>query len=224
MMSMNNTKLNAAGLTPDRSLILPEREAKVDEFAILEALKELYTGHIQSNTISVFSPHVVFTLPNGDVIVGPSSIEKKFNENKKSTSNRIQQRLLLTPESLPARTMCIDQLIIVSESEEEATSNSIPSIRNLIVIKRRATDGLITSITEEEGHRRATAPLAARAASGNNFYSPTDNMLSPCTSKLNLAKKKHHFKGKPTTLFASTLANSSPKISKENQNLADSSF
>lgn len=222
---MNNTKLNAAGLTPDHSLILPEREANVDELAILEALTELYTGHIQSNTISAFSPHVVFTLPNGDVIVGPNAIEKKFGEIKKSKSNRIQQRLLRTPESLPARTMCIDQLIIVPEAEEEdAISNSIPNIRNLIVIKRRATDGLITSITEEEGHRRATAPLAARAASGNNFYSPTDNMLSPCTSKLNLAKKKHHFKGKPTTLFASTLANSSPKISKENQNLADSSF
>lgn len=216
---MNNTKLNAAGLTPDHSIILPEREANVDELAILEALTELYTGQIQSNTISVFSPHVVFTMPNGDVVVGPNAIEKKFSSNINSIkSNRIQQRLLRTPESLPARTMCIDQLINISEEDGE------PSIRNLIVIKRRATDGLITSMTEEEGHRRATAPLAARAASGNNFYSPTDNMLSPCTSKLNLAKKKHHFKGKPTTLFASTLANSSPKVSKENQGLGDSSF
>jgi Spo12 family len=219
MMAMNNTKLNAAGLTPDHSIILPAREANVDELAILEALTELYTGQIQSNTISVFSPHVVFTMPNGDVVVGPNAIEKKFSSNINSIkSNRIQQRLLRTPESLPARTMCIDQLINISEEDGE------PSIRNLIVIKRRATDGLITSMTEEEGHRRATAPLAARAASGNNFYSPTDNMLSPCTSKLNLAKKRHHFKGKPTTLFASTLANSSPKVSKENQGLGDSSF
>lgn len=41
---------------------------------------------------------------------------------------------------------------------------------------------------------QATAPLAARAAAASNFYSPTDNMVSPCTSKLNLAKKKHHLK------------------------------
>ncbi|PWN34249.1 uncharacterized protein FA14DRAFT_70531 [Meira miltonrushii] len=219
MMPMNTSKLNAAGLTPDHSLVLPERETNVDEVAILEALTELYCGKIQSNTLSVFSPHVVFTMPNGDVVVGPNAIEKKFNSNNNQI--KVQQRLLRTPESLPARTMCIDQLINVTEQE----GNPANSIRNLIVIKRRATDGLITSITEEEGHRRATAPLAARAASGNNFYSPTDNMLSPCTSKLNLAKKKHHFKGKPTTLFASTLANSSPKVSsKENQALADSSF
>lgn len=220
MMPIKNSKLNAAGLTPDHSLILPEREANVDELAILEALTELYTGQIQSNTLTVFSPHVVFTMPNGDVVVGPNAIEKKFNGNDKIKSNRIHQRLLRTPESLPARTMCIDQLINLSEE-----GNPANNIRNLIVIKRRANDGLITSITEEEGHRRATAPLAARAALGNSFCSPTDNMLSPCTSKLNLAKKKHHFKGKPTTLFASTLANSSPKVSsKENQALADCSF
>lgn len=42
--------------------------------------------------------------------------------------------------------------------------------------------------------RKATVPLAARAAAAANFYSPTDNMVSPTTSKLNLAKKKHHMK------------------------------
>lgn len=223
---MSNSKLNAAGLIPDHSLVLPEREANPDEMTILQALTELYTGQIQQSTLNVFSPQAMFTLPTGNVVVGQSAIEKKFKSMNDHVikSNRVQQRLLRTPDSLPARTMCIDQLINKSEPEADSATSTKPSIRNLIVIKRRATDGLITSITEEEGHRRATAPLAARAASGNNFYSPTDNMLSPCTSKLNLAKKRHHFKGKPTTLFASTLANSSPKVAKENQGLGDMSF
>lgn len=117
---------------------------------------------------------------------------------------RVHQRLLETPESLPARTMCIDLLI---SFHDEGTSDQSParSVRYLVVLKRRAVDGLITSFTEEEGHRRATAPLAARAAAGNGYYSPTDNMMSPCTSKLSLAKKRHHLKGTPTTLFAPKL-------------------
>lgn len=78
----------------------------------------------------------------------------------------------------------------------------VKTIHSLVVIKRRAQDGKISSLTEEEGHRNATAPLAARAAAANSFYSPTDAQVSPVTSKLNLAKRKHHMKAKPTALFA----------------------
>jgi len=142
--------------------------------------------------------------------------------------------------------MAIDQLVkIFSESGE-----LVAEIQSLLVIKRRASDGRVLSISEEEGHRKvsvspslgllrflcvlgsdernikkrnnqgfadadlvsalfshshaplcltiyplqATVPLAARAAAAASFYSPTDNMVSPTTSKLNLAKKKHHMK------------------------------
>ncbi|PWN93658.1 hypothetical protein FA10DRAFT_264280 [Acaromyces ingoldii] len=205
----SNTKLNAAGLTPDHSLVLPERGPQPDEVEILKALSELYALQPAETSFALFAPNVVFTMPTGDVTVGAQGLRGKFQST--GTRRQVHQRLLTTPDALPARTMCVDQ--VVSEDGEPSRS-----VRSLLVLKRRAADGLVTSLTEEEGHRRATAPLAARAAAASNFYSPTDNMLSPCTSKLNLAKKKHHLKGKPMTLFASQLAaanSSGPASSKQ---------
>ncbi|KAF9534886.1 hypothetical protein CPB83DRAFT_803201 [Crepidotus variabilis] len=34
------------------------------------------------------------------------------------------------------------------------------------------------------------------------FVSPTDNMMTPCSQKLNATKKKHFNKSKPVTLFS----------------------
>ncbi|KAG9219322.1 hypothetical protein CCMSSC00406_0001732 [Pleurotus cornucopiae] len=51
----------------------------------------------------------------------------------------------------------------------------------------------------------AKALLAKKMAKSHNpnFISPTDNMMTPCTQKLNAAKKKHFTKGaKPVQLFA----------------------
>lgn len=103
--------------------------------------------------MSVFSPQVVFTLPNGDVVVGHNAVRDKFaiklhTEQRAAT---VHQRLLQTPESLPARTMCIDQVVSCASSD---FGDETSSQRMLIVLKRRATDGLVTNFTEEEGHRR----------------------------------------------------------------------
>ncbi|BFZ59352.1 hypothetical protein YB2330_000360 [Saitoella coloradoensis] len=35
---------------------------------------------------------------------------------------------------------------------------------------------------------------------GSSFASPTDNLMSPCTAKLQAHKKKHFAKGKPVSL------------------------
>ncbi|KAL0949932.1 hypothetical protein HGRIS_009958 [Hohenbuehelia grisea] len=51
----------------------------------------------------------------------------------------------------------------------------------------------------------ARALLAKKMAKNHNpnFISPTDNMMTPCTQKLNASKKKHFTKGaKPVQLFA----------------------
>ncbi|CAA7259724.1 unnamed protein product [Cyclocybe aegerita] len=51
----------------------------------------------------------------------------------------------------------------------------------------------------------AKALLAKKLAKGNNptYISPTDNMMTPVTQKLNAAKKKHFNKtAKPVQLFA----------------------
>ncbi|GAA5984718.1 hypothetical protein JCM11641_002162 [Rhodosporidiobolus odoratus] len=41
------------------------------------------------------------------------------------------------------------------------------------------------------------------AASGQNFHSPTDTMVSPCTKKLAQSKQRHFTKGKPLSLSSS---------------------
>jgi hypothetical protein len=146
-------------------------------------------------------------MSDGNVSVGIQGLEKKVEAIKTgmaSSQTSVRLRLLTSPTSLVPRAMCVDMVI--------GTNDINTSTRTLLVIKRKASDGLVTSITEEVGHRRATAPLAARTAAAGNFYSPTDNMLSPCTSKLNLAKKKHHLKGKPTTLFASQMASKATSL------------
>lgn len=45
IMHLSNTKLNAAGLTPDHSLVLPERQALADEEAVLQAMNEVGIIH-----------------------------------------------------------------------------------------------------------------------------------------------------------------------------------
>lgn len=163
-----------------------------------------------SSALSVFARDAIYSSPRGDVFVGHNGLTKLF-ERRAGISVKIHQRLLTTPDTLPASTMVVDQVAVVpTESDGMENDASTATTRSLLVLKRRATDGLVSHLTEEEGHRRATAPLAARAASAANFYSPTDNMVSPCTSKLNLAKKKHHSKAKPMTLFASQMANAGP--------------
>lgn len=102
--------------------------------------------------MAFFAPNVVFTMPTGDVTVGIQGMQNKFESNRSSVGTtkrrQVHQRLLTTPEALPPRTMCIDQ-IVVEEGQSSETG-----VRSLLVLKRRAADGLITNLTEEEGHRR----------------------------------------------------------------------
>lgn len=143
----------------------------------------------------MFANEAILTLPTGDVVVGPSAIQNKFAQLA-APQTTLRQRLLVTPESLPLRTIVLDHMLTTGDK----------TTHSLVVIKRKQLDGKISSMVQEEGHRKATAPLAARAAAANSFYSPTDAQVSPVTSKLNLAKRKHHLKAKPTALFANPSA------------------
>ncbi|SPO40922.1 uncharacterized protein PSFLO_06404 [Pseudozyma flocculosa] len=186
-------------------MLLPERQPKEDEASVLEALHRIYTeAQPDESAFAIFANEVILTLPTGDVVVGPHGIRTKFAEIFAAYPTRtLRQRLLVTPESLPLRTIVLDQMLSLYDVDEpEAGQAPVKSIHSLLVLKRKPTDGKVSSLVEEEGHRKATAPLAARAAAASNFYSPTDSQMSPVTSKLNLVKRKHHMKGKPAALFA----------------------
>lgn len=206
MHHLSNLKCNATGLAPEHSMVLPEREAVGDEDMVMTGLLQLYTQYAEAQ-MAMFAPEVLYTMPNGDVVVGKNAVADKFRAlTNMSPGRTVRQRLLQTPESLPAHAMVVDQMV-TSNDEMQPTNE-----RNLIVLKRREQDGLIVSLTEEAGHRKATVPLAARAGSANMLSSPTDHMVSPCTSKLNLTKRRHHFKGKPTMLFAGMTGGASQHV------------
>lgn len=158
-------------------MVLPERVAEPDEALLWHAL-----AHAPAELRPLLAADVLYSMPTGEVMVGPDAVLARW-----SIAPPAHLRLLDTPLSLPARTMVIDKVVGTE--------------RSLIVLKRRESDGLISSITEEMGHRKPTVPLAARTAT-NVFSSPTDTMMSPCSSKLQLAKRRHLIKAKPTRLFA----------------------
>lgn len=226
---------NAAGLAPERSMVLPERKPQDDEQVVLDALVEVSEQKLRRRSLlsftsessplihaitrsanaqlyasaqpneeaalRVFASDVIYSTPCGDVFVGHQGLKKLLA--RATSGAKVHHRLLQTPEILPTNTMVIDQIVVAAGTtgDNQKPSTIGDNVRSLLVLKRRQ-DGMVSSMSEEAGHRRATAPLAARSASANNFYSPTDSMVSPCTSKLNLAKRKHHTKAKPMNLFA----------------------
>jgi hypothetical protein len=91
-------------------------------------------------------------MSNGNVSVGMAGLQSKV-QAMQSGSRQGQSaslRLLATPETLAPRTMCID-LVISCDSNE--------STHTLLVVKRKQSDGQVTSITEEEGHRRVSLEI-----------------------------------------------------------------
>lgn len=147
------SKQNAAGLSAEQSLVLPQREvSSQDEQTILEALVSIYApgGQQQQQDKQwmeeIFANDVIYSGPKGEVFLGHAGLIKL--QEQSSEARKLQQRLLVTPETLPVGSMVIDQ--VISEGEGEKTK------RSLIVLKRRDVDGKVVQWTEEEGHRRVS--------------------------------------------------------------------
>ncbi|KAI3475600.1 hypothetical protein L1887_62972 [Cichorium endivia] len=196
MFHGSNTRLNAAGLAPEHSKLLPERQPKDDEADILNALHELYTSATPSDAcFSVFANEAILTLPTGDVVVGPNGIRAKFAEllSSYSPSAPLRQRLLVTPESLPpphhgARPRA-QPLECGPRHQDGPLARRCSSARRRTARSRPSPKKRVTARPPRPSPRAPPPPTA--------FYSPTDAQLSPVTSKLNLAKRKHHMKAKP---------------------------
>lgn len=178
-LQQSNLKLNAAGLTPDHSLTLPERAPQADEQEILQAIQEVgpstlvpsneeaiansdtvqfYSSTASSSSLplQIFSPQVVVTRSNGEVHVGIQGLQLRSRAIQGQAIRSTRLRLLATPEALAPRTMCIDLITCAQDANEGS--------RTLLVLKRNAKDGLITSVTEEEGHRRVSQSFCIDAA------------------------------------------------------------
>ena len=166
---------------------------------------------------ALFADDVIFTFPSGSAAVGPASIQSTFSSTFSSHPSRqvLSHRLLHTPDTLAGKESSTSKFLLIDQQvaffDEQEASAALAAdenaelspkrvVRSLVVA--RIDNGKIASITEEEDHKKITAPLVARrAAATNAFYSPSDNVLSPTSSKLKLVKQKHLMKAKPTSLF-----------------------
>jgi len=88
-------------------------------------------------------------MSSGDVSVGIKGLESRAEAMKNASTSQptVVSRLLATPATLAPRSMCIDLVTTADNSE---------NTRILLVIKRKSSDGLVTSITEEVGHRKVS--------------------------------------------------------------------
>lgn len=103
-------------------------------------------------TLRCFAPDVLYSSPKGEVLVGHSGLNKLQASFLGGAPRSITHRLLSTPETLPAGSLVVDQ-IVGGQGEEMVAGGAT---RSLIVLKRRAGDGLVCSMSEEEGHRRVS--------------------------------------------------------------------
>lgn len=121
----------------------------------------------EAQALSIFAPDVIYSSPRGDVFVGHQGLSKLMASSRQ-TARKVQHRLLATPETLPANTMVIDQAVVAAAASSQGGSfgemadamssengSEQSSKRSLLVLKRRE-DGMVSSLTEEEGHRRVS--------------------------------------------------------------------
>ncbi|KAI5461481.1 hypothetical protein BGZ63DRAFT_356064 [Mariannaea sp. PMI_226] len=64
-----------------------------------------------------------------------------------------------------------------------------------------------------EYHRQAFHSKMAQEDASTKYISPSDNIMSPCTAKINALRNKHANKVKPKSLFAQA---SAKKLQSEN--------
>ncbi|KAK7470696.1 hypothetical protein VKT23_002118 [Stygiomarasmius scandens] len=78
------------------------------------------------------------------------------------------------------------------------------------VVVPQAPLGNVVNQVPGMGAKALLAKKMAKSQSNPSYVSPTDNLMTPCTQKLNAAKKKHFSKpAKPVQLFAQKEENSS---------------
>ncbi|KAF4337179.1 BNS1 [Fusarium beomiforme] len=69
------------------------------------------------------------------------------------------------------------------------------------------TEQLVTKdVKSMEYHRQVLQSKMAEEETANKYVSPSDNIMSPCSAKINALRNKHASKAKPKSLFAQASA------------------
>ncbi|KAH7264314.1 hypothetical protein FSOLCH5_010172 [Fusarium solani] len=64
----------------------------------------------------------------------------------------------------------------------------------------------VKEVKSMEYHRQMLQSKMAQEESTTQYVSPSDNIMSPCTAKINALRNKHASKAKPKSLFAQASA------------------
>ncbi|KAI0525302.1 hypothetical protein F5B22DRAFT_332716 [Xylaria bambusicola] len=103
--------------------------------------------------------------------------------------------------------------IIISPSAVGASSSTSSGLGTTTAVNPMQASSITTSSSQKIIHiHRTLAGLAANPnasgtrSSAQQYISPSDNIMSPCTAKLNALKGRHAGKAKPKSLFAQASA------------------
>ncbi|OCB86214.1 hypothetical protein A7U60_g6803 [Sanghuangporus baumii] len=138
----NSSSPNSSGLPPQQSKALPERSVEPTEEKIISAIKD--------TTYEAYAKDAVFKDPVG-IAEGVESIEAQFNGLAKVILPRadIQKfRVLKSPDSLPPRTILIDQDVAYFRDP----SSSSPTKVDIVIPTRHLStlNSLLTISTNEQ--------------------------------------------------------------------------
>ncbi|KAL5535892.1 hypothetical protein ACEPAF_3986 [Sanghuangporus sanghuang] len=151
----NSSSPNSSGLPPQQSKALPERSVEPTEEKIISAIKDLYTCRPRETTYEAYAKDAVFKDPVG-IAEGVESIEAQFNGLAKILPRAdIQKfRVLKSPDSLPPRTILIDQ--DVAYFRDPSSSSPTKTLNSLLTISTNE-QYQITRHVEEWDHQRDTS-------------------------------------------------------------------
>ncbi|KDR85737.1 hypothetical protein GALMADRAFT_234798 [Galerina marginata CBS 339.88] len=154
MTSTTNASLNSAGLEPERSKALEERQAQQHEQPIIKAIKELYSCKPKDTTFDIYAKDAVFHDPIG-IANGVGSIRSQFFGLAKifSRSDIPKFRILQNPSTVAPNTILIDQDVAYFLDAKSSSPTKV--VNSLLTLKFDDTNKVV-SHNEEWDHKKTT--------------------------------------------------------------------
>ncbi|EFI28689.1 hypothetical protein CC1G_13715 [Coprinopsis cinerea okayama7 len=151
----NTEDLNSAGLTPEVSRALKERDLKPYEQPVIKSIRELYSCKPTNETFEIYAKNAVFHDPIG-IATGLDSIRNQFVGLAKifHFASIPKFRVLENPPTVPPNIILIDQDVAYYR---DANSNSpTKTVNSLLTIKLDAATNKIVSHSEDWNHKKSS--------------------------------------------------------------------
>ncbi|KAF9055848.1 hypothetical protein BJ165DRAFT_1521817 [Panaeolus papilionaceus] len=151
---INQSGLNSAGLKPEESKNLAERQPEKHEAPIFFAVQELYSGNARDSTFTIYNKNSSFRDPIS-ISDGIDSIRSQFSALKKffPRIDILNFRLLKNPSTVDPKTILIDQDVAYYTSK---TANEPTKVVNSLITLRLDERNKVKSHIEDWDHKKSS--------------------------------------------------------------------